>query len=80
MVLSILHRMTGIAMSISLIVFAALLMRTASGPEAYLGFSMLKTEIPLRPTVTTYRLEQANQALVDLKRGRVTGANVLLIE
>jgi succinate dehydrogenase / fumarate reductase cytochrome b subunit len=38
MVLSILHRMTGVAMSLGLIVFAAWLMQAAAGPEAYLGF------------------------------------------
>jgi succinate dehydrogenase / fumarate reductase cytochrome b subunit len=39
MVLSIVHRMTGVAMSLGLIVFAAWLMRVAAGPEAYLGFT-----------------------------------------
>jgi succinate dehydrogenase / fumarate reductase cytochrome b subunit len=39
MVLSILHRMTGVAMSLGLIVFAAWLMQAAAGPEAYLGFT-----------------------------------------
>jgi succinate dehydrogenase / fumarate reductase cytochrome b subunit len=39
MVLSILHRMTGVAMSIGLIVLAAWLMQAAAGPEAYLGFT-----------------------------------------
>lgn len=39
MVLSILHRMTGVAMSIGLIVLVAWLMQAAAGPEAYLGFS-----------------------------------------
>ena len=38
MVLSILHRATGVAMSIGLIVFAAWLMQTAAGPEAHLRF------------------------------------------
>jgi len=39
MVLSILHRMTGVAMSIGLVVLAAWLMQAAAGPEAYLGFT-----------------------------------------
>lgn len=39
MVLSILHRMTGVAMSIGLIVLAAWLMQAAAGPEAYLRFT-----------------------------------------
>ena len=39
MVLSILHRMTGVAMSIGLIVLAAWLMQAAAGPEAYLQFT-----------------------------------------
>jgi alcohol dehydrogenase, propanol-preferring len=43
-------------------------------------FLPLAAAIPIRPEVTTYRLEQANEALMDLKRGRVRGAKVLLIE
>ena len=39
MVLSILHRVTGVAMSIGLIVLAAWLMQAAAGPEAYLRFT-----------------------------------------
>jgi len=42
-------------------------------------FLPLAAEIPIRPQVTCYRLEDANQALVELKRGAVTGAKVLLI-
>lgn len=38
MVLSILHRMTGIAMAIGLVVLAAWLMNAASGPEQYQYF------------------------------------------
>jgi succinate dehydrogenase / fumarate reductase cytochrome b subunit len=37
--------MTGVAMSIGLIVLAAWLMRAAAGPEAYLGFSILMSSI-----------------------------------
>ena len=39
MVLSILHRATGVAMSIGLVVMATWLMQAAAGPEAYLGFT-----------------------------------------
>lgn len=42
-------------------------------------FLPLAAEIPLRPEVTTYRLEEANQALVELKRGKIRGAKVLII-
>jgi propanol-preferring alcohol dehydrogenase len=37
----------------------------------------LGAEIPLRPHVTVYRLEQANTALQELKQGRIRGAKVL---
>ena len=39
MVLSILHRATGVAMSVGLVVLAAWLMQAAAGPEAYLRFT-----------------------------------------
>jgi propanol-preferring alcohol dehydrogenase len=42
-------------------------------------FLPLAAQIPIRPEVTTYSLEEANRALVELKRGRVKGAKVLLI-
>lgn len=38
MVLSILHRMTGVAMSVGFIVLVAWLFDAASGPEVYAGF------------------------------------------
>jgi propanol-preferring alcohol dehydrogenase len=41
-------------------------------------FLPLAAEIPIRPETTTYRLEDANRALVELKSGRVKGAKVLL--
>ena len=41
-------------------------------------FLPLAGEIPLRPEVQTYPLEQANQALVELKHGPVKGAKVLV--
>ncbi len=37
----------------------------------------LASEIPLRPHTTTYPLEAANEALVELKNDRVRGAAVL---
>jgi propanol-preferring alcohol dehydrogenase len=42
-------------------------------------FLPLAAEIPIRPQVTTFSLEDANRALLELKRGRVKGAKVLLI-
>jgi propanol-preferring alcohol dehydrogenase len=44
------------------------------------SFLALAAEIPIRPEVATYPFENANQALIDLKRGPVKGAKVLLIE
>ena len=41
-------------------------------------FLPLAAEIPIRPTVETYALEDANTALVDLKRKPVHGAKVLV--
>jgi propanol-preferring alcohol dehydrogenase len=43
-------------------------------------FLPLAADIPLRPQVQTYRLEDANQALIELKRGPVRGSKVLLID
>jgi propanol-preferring alcohol dehydrogenase len=40
-------------------------------------FLPLAAEIPIRPEVTTYPLDEANRALVELKRGGVKGAKVL---
>lgn len=40
-------------------------------------FLPLAAAIPIRPQVATYRLEDANQALLDLKRGAIRGAKVL---
>jgi propanol-preferring alcohol dehydrogenase len=42
-------------------------------------FLNLATEIPLRSTTQVYPLEQANQALLDLKHSRLNGEAVLLI-
>jgi alcohol dehydrogenase, propanol-preferring len=43
------------------------------------AFLPIAAEIPLRPAVQTYPLEDANRALTDLKYGPVRGAKVLLI-
>jgi propanol-preferring alcohol dehydrogenase len=43
-------------------------------------FLQLAAEVPIHPEVTTYRLEEANRALTELKRGPVKGAKVLLID
>jgi len=43
-------------------------------------FLALAAEIPIRAELTTYPLEQANRALVELKRGAVRGAKVLFVE
>ncbi|MCG8650093.1 MAG: alcohol dehydrogenase catalytic domain-containing protein [Pirellulales bacterium] len=42
-------------------------------------FLPLAASIPLRPKVTTYRFEQANEALRDLRAGNIHGANVLTV-
>ncbi|HVT30797.1 MAG TPA: zinc-dependent alcohol dehydrogenase family protein [Lacipirellulaceae bacterium] len=42
-------------------------------------FLPLAAEVPIRPEVATYRLEDANRALIELKRGRIKGAKVLAI-
>jgi propanol-preferring alcohol dehydrogenase len=42
-------------------------------------FLPLAAEVPIRPETTTYRLEDANRALVELKSGHVKGAKVLLM-
>lgn len=42
-------------------------------------FLPIAAQIPIRPEIETYRLEDANQALMALKRGPVRGAKVLLL-
>jgi len=42
-------------------------------------FLPIAARVPLRPTVTTYPLEAANEALVALREGSVKGAKVLLV-
>jgi len=39
----------------------------------------LATDIPLRPHVTAYSLENANQALLEMKQGQIRGAKVLQV-
>ena len=43
-------------------------------------FLKLASEIPIRTEVKLYQLEQANQALLDLKQSRIKGAAVLTID
>lgn len=42
-------------------------------------FLALAPRVPVQTEVTTYPLEQANQALDDLRSGRLTGAGVLVV-
>jgi propanol-preferring alcohol dehydrogenase len=42
-------------------------------------FLPLAAEVPIRPEVETYALEEANKALLELKRGRIRGAKVLVM-
>jgi alcohol dehydrogenase, propanol-preferring len=42
-------------------------------------FLALAAEIPIKPEVRTYKLEDANKALVELKEGNIQGAKVLTI-
>ena len=44
-----------------------------------LEFLKLASEIPIRTEVKLYQLEQANQALLDLKQSRIKEAAVLTI-
>jgi alcohol dehydrogenase, propanol-preferring len=43
-------------------------------------FLLIAAEIPLKPEVQTYALEDANQALLDLKNHQVRGAKVLIVD
>ncbi len=43
-------------------------------------FLPLAASIPIKPEVQLYPLEEANRALVELKRGRIRGAKVLTME
>ncbi|MCL5022852.1 MAG: zinc-dependent alcohol dehydrogenase family protein [Nitrospirae bacterium] len=42
-------------------------------------FLKLASEVPIKPEVQTYRLEEANKALGELKERKIRGAKVLLI-
>jgi propanol-preferring alcohol dehydrogenase len=44
------------------------------------AFLALAAQIPIKPHVQTYPLTSANQALMDLKQGRINGAKVLVIQ
>ena len=43
------------------------------------GGTTITAAIPLRPTVTVYPLEAANEALAELQRGGTRGAKVLAV-
>ncbi|MDX1697920.1 MAG: hypothetical protein R3308_06500 [Thiohalobacterales bacterium] len=43
------------------------------------GFLPLAAAVPIRPEVETYPLAEANRALLELKRGPIRGAKVLLV-
>lgn len=43
-------------------------------------FLLLAAKIPIKPRIETYPLEEANQALLGLKQGRIKGAKVLVME
>ena len=43
-------------------------------------FLELAAEIPIKPEVEEFALEDANRALVELKRSRIRGAKVLRID
>ena len=43
-------------------------------------FLPLAAEIPINPAIETYKLEEANRALVELKRNRIRGAKVLVMD
>jgi propanol-preferring alcohol dehydrogenase len=43
-------------------------------------FLPIAAQIPIRPQITTYKLEDANRALLDLRIGGSKGAKVLLID
>jgi propanol-preferring alcohol dehydrogenase len=43
-------------------------------------FMRIAPEVPVRTTTQTFRLEQANEALDQLRSGRLQGAGVLVID
>jgi len=44
------------------------------------GLLQMAAEIPIRSTVQTFPLEEANEALLALKRSEIDGAGVLVVE
>jgi len=42
-------------------------------------FLGLAAEIPIKPEIQTYGLQEANQALIELKERKIRGAKVLKI-
>ncbi|MCK5392402.1 MAG: alcohol dehydrogenase, partial [Deltaproteobacteria bacterium] len=42
-------------------------------------FLELAAQIPIRPEIEEYNIDDANKALVDLKEGNIKGAKVLII-
>ncbi len=42
-------------------------------------FLPVAARIPIEPEVTTYRLDEANRALIELKHGKVQGSKVLIV-
>ena len=44
------------------------------------AFLLIAAKVPIRPAVETYRLDEANRALLELKKGPVRGAKVLVME
>ena len=44
------------------------------------AFLKLAAEIPIKPEVQEFRLEEANQALMELKGGKIRGAKVLRMD
>ena len=49
-------------------------------PRDVREFLQLAAEIPIKPEYQTYRLEEANQALIELKERKIRGAKVLVIK
>mgnify|MGYP003322856924 FL=1 len=58
----------------------AMMSATNATHQDGLEFLKLASEIPIRTEVKLYQLEQANQALLDLKQSRIKGAAVLTID
>ena len=58
----------------------AMMSATIATHQDGLEFLKLASEIPIRTEVKLYQLEQANQALLDLKQSRIKGAAVLTID